>query len=200
MFARGAEAKVFKTTIDGQPALAKKRLAKAYRLPALDDAIRRQRTRREAKLLRAARTAGVKCVELLKEDEQNCELVLKQVDGVILSREKTITPRQTHEAGMQLALLHNAGIVHGDYTTSNLIAKGDSVTIIDFGLGEFSSAAEEKATDVLLFEKSVAGRDNEAALVKQFEKAYLLAARDAKTTLERVKAIYARMRYSSQSQ
>lgn len=200
MFARGAEAKVFKITIDGQPALAKKRLPKTYRLPALDDAIRRQRTRREAKLLRAARTAGVKCVELLKEDEQNCELVLKQVEGTILSREHAITPKQAHEAGVQLALMHNAGIVHGDYTTSNLIASGSTVTVIDFGLGEFSNAAEEKATDVLLFEKSVGGRKNEKALEHEFEKAYLLRARDGNATLTRVKKILSRMRYASQNQ
>ena len=200
VFARGAEAKLFQTDYEGQPALAKKRLPKAYRLAALDGTIRRQRTRREAKILRAARAAGAKCVELLKEDELHCELILRPVEGKLLSREKSITPKQSYETGVQLALLHNAGIVHGDYTTSNLIAKGNSVTVIDFGLGGFSNAAEEKATDVLLFEKSIAGRANEAALRKEFEKAYLLRARDGNATLKRVKAIYARMRYASQSQ
>jgi Kae1-associated kinase Bud32 len=200
MLARGAEAKVFHTTYDGEPALAKRRLPKAYRLAALDNTIRKQRTRREAKILRAARAAGAKCAELLKEDEQNCELLLKEVEGTLLSREKTIAPKQAFEAGLQLALLHDAGIVHGDYTTSNLIADGNLVTVIDFGLGEFSNAAEEKATDVLLFEKSIAGRANEPALRSHFEKAYLLHARNGHATLKRVKAIYARMRYASQSQ
>jgi len=200
VIARGAEAKVFRTTYDGQPALAKRRLPKAYRLAALDNAIRRQRTRREAKILRAARAAGVNAAELFKEDEDNCELLLKEIKGTLLSREKTIAPKQAHEAGVQLAALHNAGLVHGDYTTSNLMADGNAITVIDFGLGEFSNAAEEKATDVLLFEKSIGGRKNEQALEREFEKAYLLHARDGPATLQRVKAIYARMRYASQSQ
>ncbi len=199
-FAQGAEAALYESAFEGRRALRKVRIAKAYRIAQLDLMLRRQRTRREAKTLRAARAAGVNCVEVLADSEENYEIVLQKIGGVLLSREKSISEKQARNAGEELAKLHIAGIVHGDYTTSNLIAAGDSVVVIDFGLSSFTQSVEEKATDLLLFEKSISGAGNEKPLLAAFERGYRSAAKDSPQVFERLKQITARGRYVSQRQ
>ena len=60
--------------------------------------------------------------------------------------------------GMEVALLHKSGIIHGDLTTSNMIVKENELTakpsfqlyLIDFGLGFISKREEDKAVDLYL--------------------------------------------------
>ncbi len=200
-FATGAEAVLYETTFDGRKALLKVRGEKPYRVKELDALLRRQRTRREAKALRAARSAGVNCAELLSDDEEKNELTLLKSSGVLLSREKKISEKQARQAGEQLAKLHNAGIVHGDFTTSNLMADASgNVVVIDFGLSEFSASEEDRATDVLLFEKSLGGLTNEKHLTAAFESGYSSLCKDHPKVFGRLKQVIARGRYVSSRQ
>jgi TP53 regulating kinase-like protein len=57
--------------------------------------------------------------------------------------------------------LHDADIVHGDLTTSNMIVKqeasgelGTSVVLIDFGLGMMKPTQEDKAVDLYVLERA----------------------------------------------
>ena len=54
-----------------------------------------------------------------------------------------------------VALLHGAGIIHGDLTTSNMIANERGVWFIDFGLGFRSTRREDKAVDLYLLRQVV---------------------------------------------
>jgi len=58
--ARGAEASIRAVDWWGFPAVVKERDAKGYRPKALDDRLRKERTRTEARLLGEARRLGVR--------------------------------------------------------------------------------------------------------------------------------------------
>ena len=47
--------------------------------------------------------------------------------------------------------LHTAGIIHGDLTTSNIIVRGGSCVLIDFGLSLVSSEIENRGVDLHVF-------------------------------------------------
>lgn len=195
-FASGAEAVMIETRHDGKPALTKRRGAKAYRHPQLDVKLRKQRTRREAKLLREAKLKKVPVPELYGESE--FELVEEKVDGKLL-RLALATGKtgaaEVAESGHALALLHHAGIVHGDYSTSNILVNDKTITIIDFGLASFSNEVEKRAEDVLLFRKSLETREKE--LFPRFWSAYAqgLGEENARLVEGRVDAIVSRGRY-----
>jgi Kae1-associated kinase Bud32 len=197
LFSSGAEAQVFVAEWGGKPALVKKRVEKRYRAPALDLMLRSRRTRKEAKALRAARQGGVPCPELYFEGE--FELVLQRLEGKLLSRKNKITAAEARQAGGILAGLHAIGITHGDFSTSNLIGcKDGAVSVIDFGLCETGQGIEQKADDLIVFEKSV----QDGALAASFRKGYakVAGASCSKGVFERAEKILARARYSSATQ
>ena len=63
------------------------------------------------------------------------------------------------EIGKNIAILHKHDIVHGDLTTSNLLIDEKETTneiiMIDFGLSEGSSKAEDKAVDIYVLERAL---------------------------------------------
>ncbi|OIO26119.1 Kae1-associated kinase Bud32 [Candidatus Micrarchaeota archaeon CG1_02_55_22] len=193
-FDGGAEATLYETTFEGKPALAKKRAPKNYRHPQLDERLRSRRTRQEAKILRAAKPEA-NVPELYGETKY--ELIESRVDGVLLRKrlEKKGGATECCEAGRQLGLLHGAGIVHGDYSTSNVLV-GRKVTVIDFGLGSFSNELEKRAEDILLFKKSLQAREDE--LFPSFAEGYATAMdkKEAQGVLERANVIISRARYA----
>ena len=194
---KGAEAELRQTVYNSRPALRKIRVPKKYRVEALDNSLRKRRTRREAKCLRVAHENGVPVPELFLENEGKFELVVEKLDGVLLSR-KTISSQEAEQAGELLAKLHHAGVVHGDYSTSNLLSVGSGknsrVFAIDFGLAEITNNVEERADDVIVFEKSL---DN-PVLEGSFRAGYLhkAGANDAQTVFSRTKQILSRARYA----
>ncbi|CAO3631759.1 unnamed protein product [Mucor hiemalis] len=60
--------------------------------------------------------------------------------------------------GVSLAKMHSLNVVHGDLTTSNLMLRenSDSVVVIDFGLSFVSSLVEDKAVDLYVLERAFA--------------------------------------------
>jgi Kae1-associated kinase Bud32 len=146
---RGAEAILYMR--DGE--LVKERVSKGYRIPELDVKIRRQRTRGEAKLMERARANGIPVPRTRTEDD--FKLVMEFVEGPKLkdslnSMDAGKRKRVCIMVGEIIAKLHSNGIIHGDLTTSNMILSGDQVVLIDFGLGKFSSSAEDMAVDLFL--------------------------------------------------
>ena len=152
--AQGAEAVLYRE----DEKLIKERVKKGYRIPELDHKIRKERTRREARLLSEARRAGVDTPTIVEVDEQGFRIVMRFIDG---SRLKELFykagPKQelAEKVGKSIGMLHSAGIVHGDLTTSNMIEKGGRVYFIDFGLGSFSRRTEDFAVDLSVLHEAI---------------------------------------------
>lgn len=144
---RGAEAIIERT----ERGVKKTRIQKGYRHPTLDAALRKSRTKREAKVL--ARLHGL-VPELLKQE--TCILELSYIDAPLVKQALT----QENATALGTAIgdavknMHDAGVVHGDLTTSNVFATSP-VTIIDFGLAEFSKKLEDRAVDLHMLKQSL---------------------------------------------
>ena len=155
---RGAEAVLIKRGNE----VVKRRVVKGYRFPELDEQLRRARTRSEAKLLEKA--GKIVCVpRVLKVDEKTKEIQLEFIDGLKLSEnlDKLKNRREICvEVGCGVGALHDAGIIHGDLTTSNLVwVEGEKkLYFIDFGLGFFSGNVEDKAVDLHLLKGALEAR------------------------------------------
>src|SRR3989344_7957524 len=118
VIARGAEAIItLKNNI-----VTKNRIEKSYRHPELDKKIRKLRTRSEAKILEKA-TNIINVPKLISSDEFKAQIKMQFIEGRKLADhlEKTDYKKVCNQIGKQLAKLHDADIIHGDLTTSNLI-------------------------------------------------------------------------------
>lgn len=103
--------------------------------------------------------------------------------------------------GNSLAKLHDAGIIHGDLTTSNLILadKDKKIYFIDFGLGFHSNRAEDKAVDLHLIKEALHAKHPKLA-DKAFS-AVLQGYKSSKNyseTLKRLQKVEQRGRYKAQ--
>ncbi len=100
--------------------------------------------------------------------------------------------------GKSVAKLHNARIIHGDLTTSNMIYKDKKIYFIDFGLGFQNGKYEDKGVDIHLFKQALEAKHfkNWETLFAEFEKAYKkLEPKESKKVFKRLVAIEKRGRY-----
>ncbi len=179
---RGAEAVLSKTEVIGNNAIVKRRIAKSYRLKEIDEKLRRERTRSEARLLHKAKLVGVKCPTVLQVNE--FEIFMSFLDG----ERPEMNSEESRIAGEILAKLHSADIIHGDYTPANLIENSDGIYIIDFGLGFISTDIEDKAVDVFTMLRAISEKDAFIAGYKTYSK--------AEPVLKRVAKVEKRVRYA----
>ncbi|MDO8625413.1 MAG: hypothetical protein Q7R47_04995, partial [Candidatus Diapherotrites archaeon] len=77
----GAEAVLEKKDFFGTPCVYKTRLPKSYRHATLDSRIRRERTRREASLLSAAKKRGIRVPLVRHVNLADSVLVLEYIDA-----------------------------------------------------------------------------------------------------------------------
>src|SRR5207302_11045061 len=81
---RGAEAELRRTEFLGRAAVDKVRVPKSYRVPELDDGLRRSRIRIEARLMAEARAAGVPVPIIYDIDLVEAKIVMEYVAGPTL--------------------------------------------------------------------------------------------------------------------
>jgi TP53 regulating kinase-like protein len=193
---QGAEAKI----ILSDNSIIKDRVKKSYRIPEVDDRIRKLRTRSEAKLLSKA-SKFIPIPDIIKVDEKAKEIVMDFIDGKKLSDHLDKFPLKKQKEicraiGESVAKLHDADIIHGDLTTSNMILKQDKIYFIDFGLGFNSHKFEDKAVDIHLLRQALEAKHFKhwESLFKEFLKTYSKS-KDSKIVLERFKAVEKRGRY-----
>jgi len=185
---RGAEAVVS----IGERYVRKHRIPKGYRAGWLDRRLRTERTRAEARLLSAARRAGVPTPVVLDIDGD--VLTLQRVHGPQLK--DCITPELAETAGELVGRLHVADIVHGDLTTSNMLWTGSRLVLIDLGLAYTSTQIEDHATDIHVFFQTLRStHKDDAVLRKSFNDGYRRAYPRASEVLEREQEVELRGRY-----
>jgi TP53 regulating kinase and related kinases len=153
---RGAEAVI--SLDDGK--IVKDRIKKSYRLAQIDEKLRKQRTRKEASLLLQAKRAGVNAPEIVSVSENDFKITMEHIEGKRLKEFLNETDDNNRKGaaelvGKSVGLLHKAGIVHGDLTTSNMILKNGKVYLIDFGLGYCSRRLENQAVDLSVFKEAL---------------------------------------------
>ncbi len=211
VIAQGAEAVLRKSGSK----LVKDRVRKGYRVPQLDEKIRRQRTRTEERMLSKARRAGVGAPMVL--ESEGSKLVMEWIEGPSikdcleeLSEKERLSVYE--QIGKAAARLHEAGIMHGDLTTSNLLLspsrtkergegqaalRGGRLFVIDFGLSKSTRRVEDQAVDLYLLYgalKAAHYRFLEQAW-KNIIKAYKYNYTIADKVLERLEIIEKRRRY-----
>ncbi len=201
----GAEATVQLGDFLGQSVLNKVRTPKGYRIQALDDRLRDERTRDEAQLLMAARRAGVPVPIVYDVDRAQATITLELVPGKVLRRvlerdDDQVAAVRLATLGRHTAALHNAGLTHGDLTTSNVLvpagASPSDLVLIDFGLGQFTREHEPRGVDLHLIEEALEATDDRAQqLFAMFLAGYARAAEGAEATIRRLEGIRQRGRY-----
>ena len=210
IIARGAEAVLYVSEWEGQRVLVKERIKKNYRISQIDEKLRKDRTRLEARLLTEARKHGVPTPKILQTDDYR--IVMEFIEGKrikeLLNESAEKTGEKTVEdvcqqIGRQIGKLHAADIVHGDLTTSNMIlCKADGkIYFIDFGLGDFSRRAEDKGVDMLLLRNAFKATHYKI-LSKCWEnilKGYRQEYKDADEVIRKVGEIEKRARYAKRS-
>ncbi|MCO5555853.1 hypothetical protein L7F22_009398 [Adiantum nelumboides] len=175
--------------------LLKYRFPKTYRHPTLSTQLTASRTTAEARALIRCARVGINTPKIVCVDEEQGVLGLEIVDGysvrellgggsegeedeeeegqainqiaseelVLLTNEEAIEIMR--KIGTQLARMHQAHIIHGDLTTSNMMVKKQrgtnsiksaQVVLIDFGLSLNSTSAEDKAVDLYVLQRAFA--------------------------------------------
>ena len=187
----GAEARIHLVRACGKELLVKERHAKRYRIPQLDVSIRRWRTKNEARIMKALRSACISVPRVVALGEFT--IYMERLDGRLM-KDSALSGRHAALSGIMLAKMHNMGIVHGDFTPANIIVDKDTVSAIDFGLSEFSRDSEEKALDLLLMKRALP-----KGMYRLFEKAYSTESKESRTVLGRLAEIELRGRYQSRT-
>jgi TP53 regulating kinase-like protein len=178
-FHRGAEADLFLTRIDPWDAVVKKRVAKKYRNPTLDNHLRRERTLSEAVIIHEAKIAGAKVPSVLGVDMETNTIVMTRIEGTVARdcldmMSRKIARRLFLRLGKQVARLHAGGIVHGDLTTSNIIVTPSGEPfIVDFGMSRRSVEPEDRGVDLHLLQRSIRATHGEhSILIKSLVEGY----------------------------
>jgi N6-L-threonylcarbamoyladenine synthase/protein kinase Bud32 len=176
----------------GPELVEKERIGKEYRRPELDTRLITERTRAEARLITAARRYGVPTPII--RDVTSDTLVMERITGTLLK--DSLTDDNLREAGKVIGILHAAGIIHGDLTTSNMVIRGGRCVLIDFGLATVSSEVESRGVDLhVLFQTLESTTDLSATLIESFRKGYHETLKEAPDVFEREKEIEKRGRY-----
>jgi len=192
---QGAEAIII---LDNK-SIIKDRIKKIYRIPELDRKIRKQRTKSETKLL--IKASEIINVPIPKKSEEFDKIKMPFIEGKKLSDYLDSFPLNIQKQickkiGQDIAKLHDANMIHGDLTTSNMILKDDKIYFIDFGLGFISHKFEDKAVDIHLLRQALEAKHfkNWEVLFKEVIKAYKKS-KDADKTLNQLIKVEKRGRY-----
>jgi TP53 regulating kinase-like protein len=190
---RGAEA-----VVELMPdRVVKTRVPKSYRIRELDERLRVERTRAEAKIMSEARRLGIPTPVVY--DVHQFALEMELIAG--LPMKDVISPSLSRAAGVLIGRLHKGGIIHGDLTTSNMIVRGDRIYLIDFGLAYWDQMLESRGVDVhVYYQTLVSSHENHEELMEAFAEGY----RDsfpgtADDVIRRVREIEYRGRYKTET-
>lgn len=156
----GAEAEIWIGYWFGSRAVLKVRGVRRYRHPDLDRRLRKERTRKEAYLLKLCKEAGVRAPYIYDLDPEGSAIVMEYLAGITLKEYLASNPDRTEmekvcsNVGRNIAVLHNHNIAHGDLTTSNIILTNHTLALIDLSLGQNNVDTTWKAVDLHMFREA----------------------------------------------
>jgi len=205
---KGAEAEIYLEDWYGTLAVRKSRIPKPYRVPELDATIRRTRTLHEANLMHETRKIGVPVPIIQYLDPEASTFVMEYVNGPTLKDElHKVSPEtrrsRCRELGRLVGEMHEGGVVHGDLTISNVLSEDGKLSLIDFGLGDFSTELEDRGVDLLLLNRAMKSthvkfhREIFGAFLKGYET--VVGKRRHSETVNKMKEIARRGRYSERA-
>jgi len=190
---QGAEAIIER--IDNK--VVKRRIPKNYRIKELDEKLRKERNKKEIRILKEVRRLGINVPQVFEEGEY--EFSMEFIDGKMLK--EVINSENfsffAKEIARIVSTLHSQNIVHNDLTLSNMLFSENKIYVIDFGLSDFENSIEKKAEDLLTLYYSVKSSFPEfwkefmEIFFSEYEKNYL----DGKKVIERLEKILKRGRY-----
>ena len=143
----------------------KERVSKGYRIPQLDAALRKRRTRIEARNL-VKMSELVPTPHLIAVDEEEARIEMEHIPGTRLSEvlEKEDFVAIVKTLGSYIARLHQQHIIHGDLTTSNFILTPEKkLFCIDLGLSFHATKQEDKAVDLHLLKEALQSKHHTIA-------------------------------------
>ena len=177
---KGAEAIILDSN---NKRITKKRISKNYRDPILDKKLIKTRNKQEATLLKRARLAGINTPVVYSVSKDS--IVMEKIENT--EKHKALAK----DIGKEIAKLHALDIIHGDLNLINILTtKGKKIYFIDFGLGFLSRKAEDKATDLLVFKKTLLASKKTEKIWKGIVVGY-----KNKEILEKIREIEKRGRY-----
>ena len=181
---KGAEATIL---LDGT-AIVKDRVKKDYRLPEIDEKLRKFRTRREAKVLDKLKAINFPAPALHDMCDKAMQLRMELIKGNkirdILYQDPVAL---SEEIGKKIGILHANDIIHGDLTTSNMILDKE-IKFIDFGLSFFSAKVEDKAVDLHLLRQALESKHYDI-----WEKCFEAALKGYKQSYPEYKEVFSRL-------
>ncbi len=206
--AQGAEGAVYRISFLGRSAIRKVRFPKLYRHPDLDRRLTTRRLAQEARTMLRLRKEGLNVPSVYYVDCKKHAIVMEDIGGITLreflrsQQGSSMGAQVMAKAGVAVAKMHLADLVHGDLTTSNIIvwdkagshdsAPGAQIYLIDFGLSSSNGTDEDIAVDLYVLERAIISAHSATApaLNQSFLEAYgdVMARPSVLSRLEEVRA------------
>ncbi|MEM0123097.1 MAG: KEOPS complex kinase/ATPase Bud32 [Conexivisphaerales archaeon] len=199
LIARGAEADIYLSNWGPISAVYKVRTAKQYMVEELDKKIRRQRTVREARMLRASRSA-INTPHVLYVSQKKYTIVMEYIKGNRMLDIIDKSPLQGKVMGEVLGRLHMLNIIHGDPNTANFLfdSQKGKWYLVDFGLSYISSRKEDMAVDLHLVKEVIYVQHpaNFREIMRNFYDGYMSVSGKMEGMIKKIDEIERRGRYA----
>lgn len=165
LYKQGAESKIYSSLYSNRKVIVKERFPKHYRNELLDQTIRKERTKAEAKAILKCKQGGLATPVIYSLDLINYKITMENINGQTVNDYLTsLKDNRQDDAslinllmniGVIVGKMHSIGVFHGDLTTSNMLKKeDDTLVLIDFGLSHFNPSIEDKAVDLYVLERA----------------------------------------------
>ncbi|KAM6319311.1 EKC/KEOPS complex subunit TP53RK [Podargus strigoides] len=210
---QGAEAHVYRGLFLGRAAVAKIRVPKRYRHPALEERLSRRRTAQEARSLLRCRRTGIAAPAVYFVDYVTNSIYLEDiVDSISVQDHINSIQRSGNDTssllilaekmGELLARMHDEDIIHGDLTTSNILLRPPieklDLVLIDFGLSFISGLPEDKGVDLYVLEKAfLSTHPNTEMMFEALLKSYAATSKKSGPVIKRLDEVRLRGRKRS---
>ncbi|NWU90904.1 PRPK protein, partial [Upupa epops] len=209
----GAEAHVYRGLFLGRPVVAKIRVPKRYRHPALEERLSRRRMAQEARSLLRCRRAGIPAPVVYFVDYVTNSIYLEDIADSVTVQDHIYSVQQSRndtssllplaeKMGELLAKMHDEDLIHGDLTTSNILLRPPleklDLVIIDFGLSFISGLPEDKGVDLYVLEKAFLSiHPNTEGMFKALLQTYAAASKKSAPVIKKLDEVRLRGRKRS---